>query len=707
MLTPVPVPVGHSASISPLGVTADALIDEAQELSDSIGLDCTVRRVLKLRIDERHDQLLDEYPNHPESRIADRFADISSLNGKRFRSLLPLQVVMETTVSELLKVHLMFKAVVQSGLSHSVLFFPAATGNSTHAVIEIDTVSNAKTYAFVSADFLYVVCDNQHHQRQFSTLERVFRRVGNVDAQWLAKSDSRNSSDHVRNWITPAGLVDYASIKVPQHTAPKGKDGKKGGLGKDQPPMYDGKKGGPGKHQPPMHAPWNPHGKGWYDHPYGLPYSGKDWLEKGEPWHFVEPDFGKGKFKGFWHDPAHFMDKGKQPGFAFGVGKGKGPNVATTNPSPQPSIWAPNPATTHEGPPRAILIQTAGAEHLESENVFDRTDGSFMSCDILDCLDIPDPGKDGRARRDETGLDQTLQAKLLAQDGFLNILEQGRQMLEARGQIFVFCRHGFHRSVGCGEILAAEMRAKGFSVEVTHHTLHKHSERFKGKGKGKSKDVRTPKLSKEELQEIIFGFGHNLDVRALQPGVGDLAASDEEYEPPESEDESWVQAVLDDKDRELDALTVAKDREIAELQERVNVLESQAPARPASTVLPAPRKANGVSRPIQPSQIDSVEDRTRKKAADEQLALILRDRRFEYMRDFHVYSDSKGMYLCKMCMNWDQATQTKVPCKPVTPEHLQSWDHLNIMSRHYFMNKDKQRSDDFMNLARDSKRRKF
>ena len=61
-LNPVPVPVGHQAEISPPGATVDEKLDEATLFLKSIGLNYEVRRVLKLRIDERFFDLLSEYP---------------------------------------------------------------------------------------------------------------------------------------------------------------------------------------------------------------------------------------------------------------------------------------------------------------------------------------------------------------------------------------------------------------------------------------------------------------------------------------------------------------------------------------------------------------------------------------------------------------------------------------------------------------------
>ena len=718
-LHPVPVPVGHQAEISPPGATVDEKLDEASLFLKSIGLNYEVRRVLKLRIDERFFDLLSEYPEHPERKTAERFSDISSLHGKKFRSLLPFGAVMDTTTSELLKVHLMFKAVVQSGLSHHFSFHTAATEKSTHAVIDIETVSTAKIYAYVMGDYLYVASDSP--RCQMITLERIFRRVGNLDEKWLSKNDD---TTFVQTWIAPAGLVDYASTKVSNRPTPKGKDGKAKGDGKGDPAPkakdgktkgngkgkdfkpFDGKGNdfynqlpGKGKGGPQMPKGWDPHGNGpppWYDpyydgppkgkqawpiHPaahavhsgmYGLPFSGKDWLY----------DKGKGS-------------KGNQ-------------NDATANsgpqPAPRPSLWGlrppPEPATANAGP---LIIQTAGAEHLESEDVLNLTDGIFMSEDILDCLDIPDPGSNGRANFNETGLHKSLQNKLLSQDGFLDVLQQGRVMLARRGMLFVMCRHGFHRSVGCAEILGAEMRANGFSVEIKHHTLHKHATRTqKPKGAGKSR------VSKAELKELIFRFGHALDCRALAvpdgddepPGETEMAISDEDG-PPESEN-SRLMISLDDHEAALDV----RDKEIHTLKAQLALHESQAQARrPQNALQSAP------TRPVQQSRMDAVQSRTQKKLADDKLREVCKDYRFEYITEFCIYDEVAGKFVCKMCKTWDKDQKASVFCQDITKEHLQSYNHLNAMSRYFFNKGQKEKSDHFWNLAnernRDNKRRKF
>ena len=707
-LNPVPVPVGHQAEISPPGATVDEKLDEATLFLKSIGLNYEVRRVLKLRIDERFFDLLSEYPEHPERKTAERFSDISSFHGKKFRSLLPFGAVMDTTTSELLKVHLMFKAVVQSGISHHFSFHTAATEKSTHAVIDIDTVSTAKIYAFITGDYLYVASDSP--RCQMITLERIFRRVGNLDEKWLSKSDD---TAFVQTWIAPAGLVDYASTKVSNRPAPKGKDGKPKGDGKGDPAPkgkdgkakgngkgkdfkpFDGKGNdfyhplpGKGKGGPQMPKGWDPHGNGpppWYDpyydgppkgkqawpiHPaahavhsgmYGLPFSGKDWL------------YEKGK-----------GSKGHQ-------------NDATANPGPQPaprpSLWGlrppPEPATANAGP---LIIQTAGAEHLESEDVLNLTDGNFMSNDILDCLDIPDPGSNGRANFNETGLHKSLQNKLLSQDAFLDVLQQGKVMLERRGMLFVMCRHGFHRSVGCAEILGAEMRAHGFSVEIKHHTLHKHATRTqKPKGAGKSR------VSKAELKDLIFRFGHALDCRALAvpdgddepPGETEMSISDEDG-PPESEN-SHLMVSLDDHEAALDV----RDKEIETLKAQLALHESQAQARRPQNVL-----QSAPTRPVQQSRVDAVQSRTQKKLADERLSKVLQDRRYEYMSDYCVYSESAGKYFCRVCLKWSPEQNTRIPYKEASVDHVNSREHLTAMSRHFHNVGNKEKSDELYGLLK-------
>ena len=288
-----------------------------------------------------------------------------------------------------------------------------------------------------------------------------------------------------------------------------------------------------------------------------------------------------------------------------------------------------------------------------------------------------------------------------AQPGFHQLLEQGRHMLSTRGQIFILCRYGFHRSVGLAEILANELQSQGHAVQVTHHTIHKHAERNnnskgKSKGFGKSKDV---KKSVHELREIIFKFGHDLDCRALRVPDGDDSppglqshASDEDG-PPESDD-GWIQAALDEKDREL----IERDREIELLQSRLAEAEGQAQSRPAqATARPAPPRA---TRPIQPAQVDSVQDRTQKRLADEKLKEILQDRRFEYMRDFCVYSKAAGQFHCKLCLKWCPENQTRITHKELTPEHLNSHGHLNLMSRHYHTVGNQEESDKFWSLMK-------
>lgn len=711
-LTPVPVHVGHRATFSPPGatVTTNETLRIAQECAKLIGLDITVQRAMKLCIDERHGEILKEYPGHAEARTADRFADISSLNGKKFKSNLPYQATIGKSEQALLHQHLLFKGLVQSGLSHQIVLLPATTGNATHVVLEIDHVSNAKIFAFLYSDCnLFVVSEQQNCK--FDTLERVFRRLGNVDEKWLAKSED-TPENFARKWTLPDGLVDYASTKSKNQQNPpnagnqtaKGKDqtskGKGGsGLGKNQPPAQDGKAKGKDKSGKDK-------GKGFGDDWYG---KGKDWFheqQRGmEIWYrgdtplkghhlFVYDEKGKGKpiyAEPYGHafSGKDWLQKGK---VAFGAGKGgKGPQGKAP--------WAPvppqQPATTDTGPP--ILIQTAGAENLQG--ILSLTDDSFMSCDLLDLLDCSDPGTDNRATRDETGLDRSLQDKLLAQDVFREILEHGRQMLAARGRLFVFCRHGYHRSVGCAEILAAELRSMGLTVEVTHHSLHNHANRYQ-KGAGKSKSVRK---SKDELRSVIFQFGHDLDVRALAVPDEDAPPGDfSQYEWP---DDGWDPADSDEDDAppglHVDAVVYEEAlKKVDELQERVNFLESQAPiqADTRATQAPATVLPPKATQPIQ-NMTDPVQSRTQKRLADEKLRAILQDRRFAYMKDFSTYDD--GKYFCTKCLKWCPTQNTRVVCKEVAEEHLNSRDHLSIMARHYHLQGDMQAYEKFWSLVID------
>lgn len=108
-----------------------------------------------------------------------------------------------------------------------------------------------------------------------------------------------------------------------------------------------------------------------------------------------------------------------------------------------------------------ITILTFGFKH-----------GQPTCCDFpIDCRDLRNPHRD-LMLRPLNGKDIRVQDYVKADPDFDRLMDHARGAAMSGPQtLAIGCTGGRHRSVAVAELLAAELRAKGFPVEITHRDL--------------------------------------------------------------------------------------------------------------------------------------------------------------------------------------------------------------------------------------------
>ena len=117
---------------------------------------------------------------------------------------------------------------------------------------------------------------------------------------------------------------------------------------------------------------------------------------------------------------------------------------------------------------------------------------------IISCLDLRDP-HGNTASFHETGLDESLQRKLLNQGGLRNIIDTGIESLSAGVSVLFMCRRGFHRSVGAACFLTKLAVGAGIEVDTRHWSLHHHADRF-------SRNTRRQQETLKSAEEVRFSI---------------------------------------------------------------------------------------------------------------------------------------------------------------------------------------------------------
>ena len=178
-LIPTPVPTeGYEAPV-----------EQAAELARKLGIpiDFEVGRAMQLPIDHRHEVTRKEYETHPENseeRKGEKYADAASAQNRKYIGTLPYSMILNRTDEEHLKLHLVSKCLIQSGVSYFREECKDPEGR-THLYFKIHhEKSDCEILAFYTppGDCVVVlwskaVEDSTEDRRLAKVLSRMFERI--------------------------------------------------------------------------------------------------------------------------------------------------------------------------------------------------------------------------------------------------------------------------------------------------------------------------------------------------------------------------------------------------------------------------------------------------------------------------------------------------------------------------------------------------
>ena len=635
--------------------------------------------MLKVPVHAKHSELYTEYQTS-KSRD-EKLADCHSIEHKKYKAYLPNRGILGKSESHLFKDHLVSKAVTQASLSKC--YDRAHVEKCGVLVINVATIIDEPIrFAYHGkSDSVIVVMSTDIDRIPGQGARRrmlldIVKRVGDASAEWLRKPGA--------DALHELGLVDYEAVRV--RNPPKGEPdgtgaqkGKKKGewdatharmdKGKDLGKGYKGSKFGKGPEFGKnfdfgkFGAPFDPYfskpkGFGKFDAYFDSYYGGKNGKSKSksdsyqrdylwphsDDWHLVgkdSDDYGFGKPKGASGEwgPAH---------------TGKGPPTDPTATS--------RDSSSYTGPPKANRkIFTMGAEYIESGIELLLTDPRIKAECFVDCLSLSDSGGN-KPTKHETGLDHTLREKLRRQAGFRELCVQATGILEEHGVLVLWCRHGFHRSVGIAEVLRGELP----DVQCLHLTIHRHKDRYE---RDRSTSLWVPKMTYPAMKRAMEEFA-----------------------------ETVIAGLRDDR-AELQEQLYNSELENAELKARNRVLEknlsgSKGVESHDSKDPPKGKSGSGGS--------DSAPKKDPKEIADKFLTSVLQPTKYQYMRTEGLCTydgDGSQLYMCALCTGWDEAERTCTYIHPVSAVHLESGVHLRNVSWHCYMKREYQMGDWYRELA--------
>ena len=680
-LVPGPVAPVDEFEVPP-GDTRDTILSD---LGLSEIYDNRCGSMIKVPVDARHVDLYTEFTTSKSKEEV--YADCFSADNKKYRSHLPNRALLGKTEIHVYKDHLVSKAITQASLSKC--YDLAHLEKHGVTIINVATIiEDPIRFAYHGrSDSLIIVTSTdidrlpgQGDRRRM--LLNIVKRVGTAGAEWLRKPGA--------DTLHELGLVDYETVRV-RNPAPKQKGERDGTRAPtEKKGEWDWTHAQKGKF---VKGPefGKQYGKGKFDCKYGKP-KGKfdDWFDP----YYGKPKGKLGKFDD-WFDPWSKGKFGKPfdewtpvgkgfddwtpvgKGFDdFGLGKskdspgewsfihaGKGPPTAPTAVSRDSSVSEESSAGHTQQPPK---IFTLGAEYIHSESIATRLKGDSRIVEgcFVSCLPLRDKDPQNRPTKHETGMAVSLQEKLQRQTGFAELLDKSKKTLEKYGVLALYCRHGFHRSVGIAQILKKELP----NVDCVHMTLHKHKDRY----------AQTPGLWSRK----------KMSYEQMDTAIAELAK-----QWPAGPNRAELQEQLQLK--ETQARCRALERKLQESKGNQNPgseSQSKGVASPASK--DPPKGSSNPGGTVLPPKDP-------KRVADRLLSDTLKPSKYQYMRTEGLcqYDTERKMHMCALCDVYSEELGKPVYINPITPAHLDSHQHLMNVAWHCHMKGDGQTRDWYYELA--------